>query len=464
MALNPGMAIGDTIGGKGKIGSFMQNNSKASGVIGAVSGMASNIGKTLQQMKNANKPALARPDEGALAIRDAQYAAAKSIPGPVGWIAGIAEGVDNILGGITGGLGSATKADKVLTSIPLLGNTAAIFAGKVDKIQGNVQDISTGDFGGSVGKFHDAEAMAGGKSLAARKLNKKVAEAQRQFDLASNIIDDNKMRLNNSIGQDLLARNVSKYSGNQQFSLLGRKGMKFSSLDAARDLLKNKGNKHAIGAGIVESMNSDPNLRNASTLVEFAGRLKNGLDEKDIKSLLENIALSNHPEAKTIQAINNNKEYLVKMFEDNGIGDYVSLLDNPEANYKDIVYIIDHIIHPKQFKSGGKIEKENIIPTGAMHKNLHHIEDVNPDLEGKITSKGIPVVTMDEGGEMKQQVCEVEQSEWTLSLSVTQQIEEYWNNYKESKDDNIAIECGKYLVDQIFNNTRDDGKVIKKTE
>lgn len=450
------------IGKGGAVDKFSQTG--AGQAIGAVSQAASAAGKALQASKNAGKGTLARPDEGALAIRDAQYAAAKSIPGPVGWIAGIAEGVDNILGGITGGLGSATKADKVLTSIPLLGNTAAIFAGKVDKIRGNVQDISTGDFGGSVAAFNDAQAMSGGKSLAARKLNKKVAEAQNQFNLTADIIDENKRLLNNNIGQDLLARNVSKYSGNQQFSLLGRKGMKFSSLDAARDLLKNKENKHAIGAGIVESMNSDPNLRNASTLVEFAGGLKDGLDEKDIKSLLENIALSNHPDAKTIQAINNNKEYLVKMFEDNGIGDYVSLLDNPDANYKDIVYIIDHIIHPKQFKSGGKIEKENIIPTGAMHKNLHHIEDVNPDLEGKITSKGIPVVTMDEGGEIKSQQAEIESNEWTLSLSVTQQIEEYWNNYKESKDDNIAIECGKYLVDQIFNNTRDDGKVIKKTE
>ena len=114
----------------------------------------------------------------------------------------------------------------------------------------------------------------------------------------------------------------------------------------------------------------------------------------------------------------------------------------------------------KTFKSGGKIEKENIIPTGALHKNLHHIDDIGID----ITKKGIPVVTMDEGGEFKEQVAEVEAAELTLSLDVTKQIEEYWQNYKESGDDNIAIECGKYLVDQIFNNTRDDDKVIKKTE
>ena len=95
-----------------------------------------------------------------------------------------------------------------------------------------------------------------------------------------------------------------------------------------------------------------------------------------------------------------------------------------------------------------------------LHKNLHHIDDIGID----ITKKGIPVVTMDEGGEFKEQVAEVESAEWTLSLDVTKHIEEYWNNYKESGDDNISIECGKYLVDQIFNNTRDDDKVIKKTE
>lgn len=117
----------------------------------------------------------------------------------------------------------------------------------------------------------------------------------------------------------------------------------------------------------------------------------------------------------------------------------------------------------KSFKSGGKIEKENIIPTGALHKNLHHIEEANPELEGKITKKGIPVGTYEDGGEFSQNA-EIESGEIIYSLDVTKQIEEYWQNYKESGDDNIAIECGKYLVDQIFNNTRDDDKVIKKTE
>ena len=113
----------------------------------------------------------------------------------------------------------------------------------------------------------------------------------------------------------------------------------------------------------------------------------------------------------------------------------------------------------QSFKYGGKIEKENIIPTGALHKNLHHIEDNAPELEGKITKKGIPVGVYNENGEF-QETCEIESGEIIFSIESTKQIEEYHSD----GSDEAAIECGKFLVDQIFNNTRDDDKVIKKTE
>ena len=109
--------------------------------------MASMAARGMQNMRNANLGDLARPDDGALAMRDAQYAIGKSIPGPVGMIAGIAEGVDNILGGITGGLGSATALDRTMSAIPLLGNTAAIFARRTKSFKGDITDINTGDFG-----------------------------------------------------------------------------------------------------------------------------------------------------------------------------------------------------------------------------------------------------------------------------------------------------------------------------
>lgn len=123
--------------------------------------------------------------------------------------------------------------------------------------------------------------------------------------------------------------------------------------------------------------------------------------------------------------------------------------------------ILSNINHKEvqTFKSGGKLEKENIIPTGALHKNLHHIEENAPELYGNITHKGIPVGTYEDGGEFSQ-TAEIEAGEIIFSLDVTKQLEQYHSD----KSDESAIECGKYLVDQIFNNTRDDNKVIKKTE
>ena len=332
------------------------NNSKVGKVVNndSITGVANSALKLANNVFHSNRTGLQKTDEGALKIRDAQYSVLKKIPVTAPF-AKAAELLDNTLGAITGGLGSATKADKILTAIPLMGNTAAIFAGKTDTFKGDIQDINTGDFGGTVADSTRAQDISGVKSVAKKKLNNQIRAAQNDFNMAADIVDYNKLRLNNNIGQDLQSAILSKYQGNQQI-MLSKNGSKFPELDAVRAIL----------------------------------------------------------ESSKI----------------------------------------------KTFKSGGKIEKENIIPTGALHKNLHHIDDIGID----ITKKGIPVVTMDEGGEFKEQVAEVESAEWTLSLDVTKQIEEYWENYKESGDDNIAIECGKYLVDQIFNNTRDDDKVIKKTE
>jgi hypothetical protein len=323
----------------------------------SITGAANNVLKSAGSLFHSNRTGLQKTDDSALKIRDAQYSVLKSIPVTAPFAAA-AELLDNTLGAITGGLGSATKSDKALSAIPLVGNVASIFAGKTDTFKGDIKNINTGDFAGVVSDANRAKEISGVKSVQAGKLNKQIRAAQSDFNLTTNIVDINKIRKNNNVASDYTSRNLNKYQGNQQLTI-AKNGIKFPELENARNIL-------------------------------------NSIKSKDIQS----------------------------------------------------------------FKSGGKIEKENIIPTGALHKNLHHIDDIGID----ITKKGIPVVTMDEGGEFKEQIAEVEAAEWTLSLDVTKQIEEYWNNYKESGDDNISIECGKYLVDQIFNNTRDDDKVIKKTE
>lgn len=109
----------------------------------------------------------------------------------------------------------------------------------------------------------------------------------------------------------------------------------------------------------------------------------------------------------------------------------------------------------ESFKSGGKLDM-NIIPEGALHKNKHHLEEVNPELEGTITEKGIPVITED--GEQK---AEIEKEEIVFKKSTTEQLEEYYDQYNNSKDDSIAIECGKFLVEEILKRTEDRTGLLK---
>lgn len=112
-----------------------------------------------------------------------------------------------------------------------------------------------------------------------------------------------------------------------------------------------------------------------------------------------------------------------------------------------------------KFQLGGKITR-NYIPEGALHKNKHHIEDSAPELEDKITEKGIPVVSMEDGGVT--QHAEIEGNELTLSLPTTKKIEEYYESYKENSSDDILVECGKYFVNEVLRNTEDPGKLIKE--
>ena len=104
-----------------------------------------------------------------------------------------------------------------------------------------------------------------------------------------------------------------------------------------------------------------------------------------------------------------------------------------------------------EFKTGGKM---NVIPEGSLHARLHHMENA----EG-LTKKGIPVVSISESGDLEQQA-EIELNEIIFNLEVTQELE------KLMKDgtDNAAIEAGKLLVEEIFNNTDDRTGLLRQLE
>lgn len=98
------------------------------------------------------------------------------------------------------------------------------------------------------------------------------------------------------------------------------------------------------------------------------------------------------------------------------------------------------------FANGGAI---NIIPEGARHSRLNHLDEVHDDFED-MTKKGIPVVTPTEDGNLEQ-VAEVECGEIIFSKSVTEKLEELM---KDGSDE-AAIEAGKLLVKEIIKNTDD---------
>lgn len=108
-----------------------------------------------------------------------------------------------------------------------------------------------------------------------------------------------------------------------------------------------------------------------------------------------------------------------------------------------------------EFKSDGKV---NVIPEGALHKNKHHLEDVNPEFKD-VTNKGIPVVSKEDGGELVQHA-EIERNEIIFNLDVTNKLEELM----KKGDDESAIEAGKLLVHEILNNTIDNTGILKEIQ
>ena len=104
----------------------------------------------------------------------------------------------------------------------------------------------------------------------------------------------------------------------------------------------------------------------------------------------------------------------------------------------------------QEFKNGGVIGIDSsIIPEGKLHAHKHNLKDANPDLED-VTKKGIPIVTLDEGGEL-QQVAEIEKEEIIFRKEITTKLEEL---YKDGSDE-AMIEAGKLIAEELMTNTDD---------
>lgn len=107
------------------------------------------------------------------------------------------------------------------------------------------------------------------------------------------------------------------------------------------------------------------------------------------------------------------------------------------------------------FKNGGSV---NVIPDGALHAHKHHLENVDEKFE-EVTTKGIPVITEEKGGDIKQHA-EVEREEIIFNLEVTKQLEKLM----QDGSDEAAIEAGKLLVHEILENTVDNTGLLNTVE
>lgn len=205
----------------------------------------------------------------------------------------------------------------------------------------------------------------------------------------------------------------------------------------------------------VQDINSAMNLSGKRAF--GVGKMNSFIDEQNrVNNLITNIAMQSE------LAKNNNAAELYQQQNFNKYSGYAPQLllakkgsKIPELENARIIIAGFNKIEIESFKSGGKLDM-NIIPEGALHKNKHHLEEVNPELEGTITEKGIPVITED--GEQK---AEIEKEEIVFKKSTTEQLEEYYDQYNNSKNDSIAIECGKFLVEEILKRTEDRTGLLK---
>lgn len=279
--------------------------------------------------------------------------------GPIGMAIGAA---DDLLGGIAGMAGKkldgVSTGDKVISSIPVIGNAASLFSNKLTKHNFDRSSVAS-DY-----SFNKEQAASdlGGKSIlfGKGKKEKQIANAWSMYNKKADITDFNKKRLDSDAAMSLNTQNQLRFSGGQQLYSLAKHGMKFPELDEARVIISRW------------STNST---------------------------------------------------------------------------------------EPKKFQLGGKM---NLIPEGALHARKHNLEKINPELEGQITSKGIPVVAQGEGGVIQQ--AEIEKEEVIFRKEFTDELERLYKQYQDDSSDDIAIEAGKLICYELLKNTDDRSGLIKSIE
>lgn len=409
---------------------------------------------------------------------DAAANAAMAIPG-VGTIIGGAMKVGGMLSdGLTAlgvGTDQMTTADKILDSkflkLTPMGLINAFGAKKADTItKDNEAFEQVGSSYGGVESTVNAATEKSGKKYgllsgkARKKANREIAEAKRQQSLMAGIADEAKdsFAIQSSMSDINNRRYALQLQGgyNQNSVRVGKAGLKVitdEQKSKAKKTLKN-GKRPTFDdwfKTVPEDRNDTTyyNLRRAYELAPFEE--------------LEKWRTATPDQLRQ-------EEYHLKTFymdPKTGIGEFMKRKDHPtiygeldfyNSNYPEAIdwrnrYNLDtsgdfykYIPKSQKFAEGGKM---NVIPDGALHARLHHMNI------GGITKKGIPVITQEEGGDITQHA-EIERDEIIFTKEVTQELERL---YKKGTDE-AAILAGKLLAREIIENTQDNTGLMQTVE
>jgi hypothetical protein len=418
-----------------------------------------------------------------------------SVPG-VGTIVGGAMKIGGMLSdGLTAlgvGTDQMTITDKILDSkfmkLTPMGLVNAFGAKKADTIykDNETWEQQGSAYGGSMAKVDDALTKSGKKygafsGKARRKANAQIAEAKRQQNLVSDINQEAQDAFAASNYSGIGLRNELALSGGYRNMAVGRNGMKILDAESqwAREVL-NKArevNKLQKGGKVDGITGAAPKITFESWY-ETVPSDRNDTTSYNLRRAFE-LAPKEELEAwrtSSVEDLRNGKNHLNSVYLNpkTGIYEFMKAKNHPTLKYElewynskdpeaikfrnayDLDMSGDYYKYvPKKFAEGGKV---NVIPDGALHAHKHHLEDISPEYE-QVTSKGIPVVTEEEGGKLKQHA-EIERNEIIFRLEVTKKLEELM---KDGSDD-AAIEAGKLLAHEIINNTVDNTGLMEVVE
>lgn len=418
-----------------------------------------------------------------------------SVPG-VGTIVGGAMKIGGMLSdGLTAlgvGTDQMTTTDKILDSkfmkLTPMGLVNAFGAKKADTIykDNETWEQQGSAYGGSMAKVDDALTKSGKKygafsGKARRKANAQISEAKRQQNLVSDINQEAQDAFAASNYSGIGLRNELALSGGYRNMAVGRNGMKILDAESqwAREVLNKAREAHKLQkGGKVDGITGAAPKITFESWYETVPSDRNDTTSYNLRRAFE-LAPREELEAwrtSSISDLKNGKNHLNSVYLDPKTGIYEFMKaknhptlkyelewfnsDDPEAvqfrNNYDLDNSGDYYKYvPKKFAEGGKV---NVIPDGALHAHKHHLEDISPEYE-QVTSKGIPVVTEEEGGKLKQHA-EIERNEIIFRLEVTKKLEELM---KDGSDD-AAIEAGKLLAHEIINNTVDNTGLMEVVE